>query len=484
MENQTKSFDDFMQGPEDAVAYAAAAEAAINSARTALVLGNKPSTVFFAQLALKLEPTVAWSIPTAATDGERLYFNPKFILSLTPKRVVGLLAHETLHPAFGHHARRAGRDPRQWNIAADMAINPIVKECGLELPDGCLWPSQINAAEGESAEFYYARLDEEDEPDQGDGEPDGEQGDGEPDGEQGEDSGESPGGAEGSEDDASGAGDGSPPSDPTSEGGSESGSEGSEDDSSGKGGGAGQEAGQRDFSSVADPGGCGAVMDADGDKAAQQQAEERWKVDMVKAAATAKQIGDLPSSVNKLIDDVVEGTIDWRQPLAEFVQSRAKTDYSWSPPNRRFIAAGQYLPSLSGDAIGKGILLIDQSGSVSDYNIAQVAGEVESIGQTFDIELSILYHDTEVQNNGETWSPMDGPLRIKREKCGGTSHVQPLAYIDDTFDDGEHEFILAFTDGHTRYPDTPPVLPVLWVIFNNPDAGPPFGSVIHIADGE
>ena len=56
-------------------------------------------------------------------------YNTKFIDSLTPKEAEFLFGHEVLHNVFEHMLVRIGdRDPQLWNIAADYAVNQILKD--------------------------------------------------------------------------------------------------------------------------------------------------------------------------------------------------------------------------------------------------------------------------------------------------------------------------------------------------------------------
>jgi predicted metal-dependent peptidase len=57
-----------------------------------------------------------------------------------------------MHPALQHHVRRSGRDPRRWNEACDYAINPLLLDAGLSLPDGVLVDHRFR---GMSAEQIY-----------------------------------------------------------------------------------------------------------------------------------------------------------------------------------------------------------------------------------------------------------------------------------------------------------------------------------------
>ena len=94
------------------------------TARIALLL-KQP---FFGNLATRLKIVNAddWC-PTAATDGKHFYYNTDFIDSLTPRETEFLFGHEVLHCVFDHFQLRAGtRDHQIWNIAADYAVNQIL----------------------------------------------------------------------------------------------------------------------------------------------------------------------------------------------------------------------------------------------------------------------------------------------------------------------------------------------------------------------
>ena len=109
---------------------------------------------FFGTLCLRLK-LVPGDLPTMATDGSRIVYNPAFVDELKPAELEGTLAHEVLHCALGHQCRRGERDPRLWNEAADLAINPILISNGFTLPAGALIdPAFTNL----SAEEIYARL--------------------------------------------------------------------------------------------------------------------------------------------------------------------------------------------------------------------------------------------------------------------------------------------------------------------------------------
>jgi predicted metal-dependent peptidase len=170
----------------------------IQKARTSLILDHP----FFGSLLFRLKGRECRSIPTMATDGVSLFYNPGFVETLNSATLSGTLAHEVMHPALHHHVRRSGRDPKRWNQACDFAINPLLVDAGLSLPEGVLIDDRFR---GMSAEQIYNLLELESEP-----ETDEESGH--------EDRDDAPGGA-GSKDQTSSGGDSNEPSAPVTEGG-------------------------------------------------------------------------------------------------------------------------------------------------------------------------------------------------------------------------------------------------------------------------
>ena len=127
------------------------AELRIQKARTALLLDHP----FFGALLFRLKGVECQSITTMATDGVSLFYNPTFVDTLNAATLAGVLAHEVMHPALHHHVRRSGRDPRKWNEACDYAINPLLVEQGLSLPEGVLLEARFRDM---SAEQIYNLL--------------------------------------------------------------------------------------------------------------------------------------------------------------------------------------------------------------------------------------------------------------------------------------------------------------------------------------
>lgn len=75
-----------------------------------------------------VEHICTMNIPTAATDGKRYYWNPKFILKHSRKGMRIVCGHEAWHAIYMHPSRRGSRNPKLWNIAVDYIVNGTVME--------------------------------------------------------------------------------------------------------------------------------------------------------------------------------------------------------------------------------------------------------------------------------------------------------------------------------------------------------------------
>lgn len=225
-----------------------------------------------------------------------------------------------------------------------------------------------------------------------------------------------------------------------------------------------------------DPGGDGGVKDAgDGSAAAASESSAEWDVRVLQAAEVAKQRGKLPGSLEDLIGAIREPKVDWRAVLREFLTVQARNNYAWFPPNRRFIAAGLYLPGMRSEEIGDILVVVDTSGSCWD-KLGEFASEIEGILQAYSCEVKILYHDAEVQHV-HTWTATDGPFTLEPRGGGGTSHVPVFKYVDEQ--SWEPTCMVLLTDMYSEFPKQAPPYPTLWCSVA-PCTAAPFGRLLMI----
>jgi predicted metal-dependent peptidase len=120
---------------------------------------------FYASVLYQMPMVEKSSLPTMATDGKSIFYNAEFTDALSEPELDGVKVHEAYNRILKHHLRMGKRDAELWNIACDYAINPIIIQSGLVLPEGALIDAKFK---GMSAEKIYDLL-KEDQGDDGNG---------------------------------------------------------------------------------------------------------------------------------------------------------------------------------------------------------------------------------------------------------------------------------------------------------------------------
>ena len=120
---------------------------------------------FYASVLYQMPMVEKNSLPTMATDGKSIFYNADFTDALSEPELDGVKVHEAYHRILKHHLRMGKRDAELWNIACDYAINPIIIQSGLVLPEGALIDAKFK---GMSAEKIYDIL-QKDQGDDGNG---------------------------------------------------------------------------------------------------------------------------------------------------------------------------------------------------------------------------------------------------------------------------------------------------------------------------
>jgi predicted metal-dependent peptidase len=391
----------------------------IQKARTALLLDHP----FFGSLLFRLVGRASGSIQAMATDGVSLFYNPVFVETLNAGELAGVLAHEVMHPALQHHARRGDRDRKRWNMACDYAINPLLLEAGLTLPKDVLIEHRFR---GMSAERIYNLIDEQQDQDSSN--------------------------REGrNADDAASGGDGGRQFDKKSADG--------------------------EPTAPATPGGFGQVLDApqpegdDGDTVAEQARE--WKIAVEQAENIAKLAGKLPAGITRSLEQSEAAGVDWRELLRRAWSETIPSDYSWMPPNRRHIWAGLALPGVRSDGAREIAIAVDCSGSINARQLGLFEAEIGSIleGQR-PSRVHVLYFDTEV-HKAEVYQAGQ-PIALTPVGGGGTNFAPCFKWLDER---GIVPQTLVFlTDLCGTFPREAPGYPVLWASTELRQA--PFGQVI------
>ena len=130
-------------------------EKRLSKAKTALILEHP----FVGNIALNMPFILTEDIPTAATNGEKVMFNPNFCEELSDEELKFLVAHECMHPMLEHPFRRQERDIRVWNQAGDYVINQLLVDENMgKMPEGGLYDMDIWNKGGGTTDGIYKIL--------------------------------------------------------------------------------------------------------------------------------------------------------------------------------------------------------------------------------------------------------------------------------------------------------------------------------------
>jgi len=210
-----------------------------------------------------------------------------------------------------------------------------------------------------------------------------------------------------------------------------------------------------------------------------QQQEQDWTVATAQAAEAAKKAGKLSGDMTRLVDTIIEPKVPWREVLRNFMSSHAKDDYTMTRPNRRFVTSGLYLPDLYSESLGKVVVTVDTSGSISTEELNTFCSEINCILEdTHPEKVTVLYCDTKVHEDYDEYTYDDLPVKLEGRGGGGTDFTEPFNWLADRAETPAAFIYLTDLYGSCNAP--PPDYPVLWVSTTSLDTVP-FGEVIHMS---
>ena len=330
--------------------------------------------------------------PTAATDGRHLYYNTQFFNAMSNKEIEFVIAHEILHCVFDHLGRREDRNPILYNIAADYIVNNTLMRDRIGEMVKIVSCYQDFKYEGWTSEAVYDDLFKQQE-------------------EKGEEYLKQLGEmldehVDWGDEDGDGKGD-----------------SGSEDGSEGK-------SGRPSYS-----------------KDELAKIKDEIKENMM-SAAQAAGAGNVPGEVARMIKELTEPKMNWREILRQQIQSTIRCDYTFSRPSRKGWHTGAILPGMNfADTIDVAIG-IDMSGSIGDAQGKDFISEVKGIMDEYqEYNIKMWCFDTKVYNE-QDFSADNGEdlLDYKLMGGGGTdfdanwNYMKEEGYVPKKF--------IMFTDGY------------------------------------
>jgi predicted metal-dependent peptidase len=209
----------------------------------------------------------------------------------------------------------------------------------------------------------------------------------------------------------------------------------------------------------------------------ERKSEKDWDGAIARAAAYAKQQGELPEGLERMVSEKVDSKVAWGEKLRQFIRfgvSRdRRDDYSFSKPNRRNIWQDLYLPSAIGFNEPKIAFAVDTSGSIGEEEIAQAVAEIEAIRRDFGCSMYLIDCDAEVHSG--RWLDAAEAVPTKFKGGGGTDFAPVFAHLEQNR--VPVDVCIYITDGYGNFGEEPS-MDVIWVMTTSEK--PPFGECIQI----
>lgn len=375
---------------------------------------------FFGNMAtrLRVQNCDSWC-PTAATDGRNLYYNTQFFNALSNKEIEFVIAHEIMHCVFDHLMRRDDRDAMLYNIAADYIVNnTLVRDKIGDIPTLVPCYQDFKYSDWTSEEVYEDLKENFEEDELKEL---GELLDEHVDWE----------------------------SDP----------EDGEGEGEGKPGSSRPKYSKEDLKKIRD----------------------EIKENMI-SAAQAAGAGNTPKEIQRMIKDLTEPKMNWRELLRQQIQSTIKNDFTFIRPSRKGWHSGAVLPGMNQDTTIDVCIGLDMSGSIGDEQARDFLSEVKGIMEEYkDYSIKIWCFDTEVYSPDE-FTGDDGRDILEYEIIGGGGTDFDANYNYMKENDIQPKKFIMFTDGYPwsswgdeDYCDT------IFVVHSNHDKSiqAPFGMTVH-----
>lgn len=368
---------------------------------------------FFGMLLMKMPTMPSYQIPTAATDGTHLLYNPKFIAEdILRKDLTFILLHEIAHVFWKHNIRgpikainvnkiferqqklkekgivddfldleckEMQHKLKEWNFATDYVINEhIDKHVKSITPSEKLKKELLfnNSYGDHTSEAIYDKI--------------------------------------------------KTPYDPD------------EDD---------QDMGL----------GIGGILPAGFGELTEEEAktlEKEFEQEVQGAAVAAARAGKLPAGIADAIESMYKTQTPWQDVFRTIFTSINKQDYTFQYPNKRYTSHmmdhGVVMPSLWGEEYVDCGFIMDTSGSVGREEKQILASELKNILEDYNIKLHVLYCDSDAYvDDVQILTREDireGALKLDVKGGGGTNMRPGFDYFRKHQNEFDFQTVICLTD--------------------------------------
>ena len=199
--------------------------------------------------------------------------------------------------------------------------------------------------------------------------------------------------------------------------------------------------------------------------------------DAVMQAASAAGAGNTPANIARMIKELTEPKMNWREILRQQIQSTIRSDFTFARPSRKGWHTGAILPGSNFAETIDICVAIDLSGSIGDAQAKDFLSEIKGIMEEYkDFKIKLWCFDTDVYNEADyDGYSMDEFDDYQPKGGGGTEFDANWEYMKE-HDIQPKKFIM-FTDGYPygswgdeNYCDT------VFIIHGNDKIVPPFGQ--------
>jgi predicted metal-dependent peptidase len=398
----------------------------------------------------EMEEYVTDEVPTLATDGRRIFVNPGYLESLTPMERCFAYAHEVDHtvlrdPQRMQHYGAQGYiqyadgtkldwDQQLANRAMDFRINAHLVDMGVGACNSA-WMYDPKIKADEVFEDVYRKIYKKPPPQQGQSQ---------------------------QPTTGSGGSDNKPPTYGDT-----------------------QRGGRPDKAAQANEGSFDEVLAPYQDPVTGKDdipSEVEFTEAIARAAAAAKAIGKLPGSLQRMVDEILEPQVNWREHIRMILTGKiGRRRESWDTPNRRRIVLNPaiYLPGKRGHGANDVTVVVDNSGSVSNEEMTVFFSEASAILADCKPKLvRVIWCDSAVRRVEEARC-LDELEHIRVEGSpggGGTDFRPPFAWLEEN--SIRPDTVVYLTDMMGSFPEDPKVYPVVWCATTAQKA--PFGETVHV----
>jgi predicted metal-dependent peptidase len=208
-----------------------------------------------------------------------------------------------------------------------------------------------------------------------------------------------------------------------------------------------------------------------------QAIKDEIKEAMLAAAATVDGAGNLPAGVKRLIQQLTEPQLNWRELLRMNLESTIKADYTWMRASRKGWHMDAVMPGQKPDEMIDIAVMLDASGSISETMLKDFLSEIQGIMDSFpSYKIHVVTFDTDCYNPAQYDSDnLDSMIDYEVSGGGGTDFDCIFTYLKN--EEITPRRLIVFTDGYpfgswgdAEYCDT------TWILHGTTTIVPPWGT--------